>query len=117
MRFAIPLLTAATIVTAVSPALAASECGMQIQAIERRMQSPGASQVSGKPANPDAKPQASNIEGRAPAPVNPAQKATPDKMKEAQALIDKAKGLDAAGNKTECEATMMQAQSKMGALP
>ena len=116
MRLTLPLLATAAIAAA-TPVLAASECGMQIQAIERRMQSPGASEVSGKPANPDAQPQASNIEGHAPAPVDPAQKATPEKLKEAQALIDKAKTLDAAGNKKDCEATMMQAQSKMGALP
>ena len=100
-----------------TPALAASECGMQIQAIERRMQSPGASEITGKAPNPNAMPQASNAEGKAPAPTNPAQTATPEKMKSAQAMIETAKKQDQAGDKTGCEATMMQAQQTMGAVP
>ena len=95
----------------------ASECGQQIQAIERRMQSAGASEVTGKPPNPDAKAQASNAAGQAPAPNNPAQKPTPEKMKDAQALIDKAKQQDKAGDKGGCEKSMADAQARIGALP
>jgi hypothetical protein len=110
------ILAAATLVS-VAPAFAASECGMQIQAIERRMHSAGASEVTGKPMSPDAKAQASNAEGHAPAPVDPAQTATPEKMRAAQAMIDKAKSQDEAGDKTGCEATMVDAQKTMGAVP
>lgn len=81
------------------------------------MQSAGASQVTGKPANPDAKSQASNAAGQAPAPTNPAQKPTPEKLETAQALINKAREQDKAGDKDACEKTMADAQAKIGALP
>ena len=108
---------AATAVVVVTPAFAASECGMQIQAIERRMHSAGGAEVTGKAMSPDSNAQASNEAGRAPAPDNAAQAPTKQKMADAQSLIEKAKTQDAAGNTKDCEATMMNAQSKMGALP
>ena len=111
------LILAAAVAATVTPAFAASECGQQIQAIERRMQSAGGSEVSGKPMNPSATAQASNAAGHAPAPVNPAQKPSKQKMADAQSLIDKAKGQDAAGDKDGCERTMMTAQQTLGALP
>lgn len=111
------LILAATAAAAITPAYAASECGMQIQAIERRMHSAGGSEVTGKAMSPDAKAQASNDSGRAPAPDNAAQVPTKQKMADAQSLIDKAKTQDSAGDTKGCEATMMTAQSKMGALP
>ena len=110
------LILAAVAATA-TPAFAASECGQQIQAIERRMQSAGGSEVSGKPMNPDAKAQASNDAGRAPAPANATQAPSKQKMAAAQGLIDKAKRQDAAGDKNGCESTMMTAQKTIGALP
>ncbi len=116
MRLTAIVLSVATLVS-IAPAFAASECGMQIQAIERRMNSKGASEVTGKPMSPDSKAQASNADGQAPAPANPAQAATPQKMKAAQAMIDKAKTQDQAGDKNGCEVTMMEAQKAMGAVP
>jgi hypothetical protein len=38
-------------------------------------------------------------------------------MRAAQAMIDKAKSQDEAGDKTGCEATMVDAQKTMGAVP
>ena len=116
MKFTFAILTAATLAS-VTPALADSGCGQQIQAIERRMNSTGASEVTGRPASPDSKSQASNAAGTAPAPTNGAQTATPAKMKDAQNLIDKAKQQVKAGDETGCQATMMQAQKTMGAVP
>ncbi len=116
MRLIAIILSVSTLAS-MAPAFAASECGMQIQAIERRMNSKGASEVTGKPMSPDAKSQASNAQGKAPAPENPAQTATPQKMKSAQVMIDKAKTQDQAGDKNGCEATMMEAQKTMGAVP
>ena len=116
MKVAVIVLSIATL-AGIAPALAESECGMQIQAIERRMNSKGASEVTGKPMSPDAKSQASNAQGKAPAPENPNQAATPQKMKAAQSMIDKAKTQDQAGDKNGCEATMMEAQKTMGAVP
>lgn len=110
------ILAAASIASA-APAYAASECGQQIQAIERRMHSAGASEVTGKPMSPDAKAQASNAAGHAPAPDNAHQKPTKQKMADAEKLIDKAKQQDKAGQKEECEKTMMNAQALLGALP
>lgn len=110
------ILSAATAAT-IAPAFAASGCGKEIQAIERRMQSKGASEVTGKPMNPDAKAQASNAKGQAPAPTNPAQKATPQKMADAQKLIDQAKQQEQAGNEAGCQKSMMDATKMMGAVP
>lgn len=109
------ILTLAT-VASVTPAFA-TECAQHIQAIERRMHSAGASQVTGKTPSPSSKSQASNAQGKAPAPVNPSQQATPEKMKKAQALLQKAKEQDKAGQKDACEQTMQEVQANMGALP
>jgi len=110
------LILSASVLATAAPVYA-SECGEQIQAIERRMHSTGASAVTGQPASPNAPSQASNAAGKAPAPVDPSQKSSPDKMKAAQALIDKAKSQDKAGDKTGCEKTMTEAQQTMGAVP
>ena len=113
----ISLVLATATIAGIAPAFADSGCGQQIQAIERRMHSAGASEVTGKPMSPDAKAQASNAAGQAPAPTSADQAATPAKMKDAQAMIDKAKGQVKAGDETGCQATMMKAQKTMGAVP
>ena len=82
-----------------------------------RLHSAGAAQVSGEAPSPASKAQASNAAGRAPAPVNPGQQATPDKLKTAEALLEKAKRQDEAGDKQGCEKTMQDVQANMGALP
>lgn len=110
------LLSAATLAT-ISPAFAATECAQHIQAIERRMHSTGASEVTGQAASPASKSQASNAAHQAAAPTNPNQAATPEKMKTAESLLAKAKQQDQAGDKQGCEATMEQVQANMGAIP
>ena len=115
MRSKVIILSAAALAI-VTPALA-TECSQHIQAIERRMNSAGASKVTGKQPSPDAKSQASNVDGRAPAPVDSSQEATPEKMNTAKALLGKAKDQDKAGDKAGCEQTMQQVQANMGALP
>ena len=115
MKLKVLILSAAGLAS-VAPAFA-TECAQHIQAIERRMNSAGASKVTGKPPSPDAKSQASNAAGQAPAPVDSNQQATPEKMKEAQTLLSKAKDQDKAGDKQGCEQTMQQVQANMGALP
>jgi hypothetical protein len=116
MRFATAALCLVPLIVPTTQSFA-SECGMQIKAIERRMHSEGASEVTGEPASPASKSQASNAQGHAPAPTNPEQKATPEKMKAAQALIDKAKEMDRNNDKDGCERTMTEAQKTMGAVP
>ena len=115
MKLSILFLTAAGLAS-VTPAFA-TECAQHIQAIERRMDSAGASKITGKPASPNAKSQASNAAGVAPAPVNPDEQATPEKMAKARELLGKAKEQDKAGDKQACEQTMQQVQANMGALP
>ena len=110
------LIFSALTFASIAPAFA-TECAQHIQAIERRMNSAGASKITGQAPSPDSKSQASNAAGEAPAPVNPNQQATPDKMKEAQSLLEKAKQQDKAGDKDKCEQTMQQVQANMGALP
>ena len=110
------LILATVGVASVAPAFA-TECAQHIQAIERRMNSAGASKITGQPPSPDSKSQASNAAGEAPPPVDQNQKATPEKMNEARALLGKAKDQDKAGDKQGCEQTMQQVQANMGALP
>ena len=109
--------TFAVALASLAPPASATECAQHIQAIERRMHSAGASQVTGQAPSPDSKAQASNAEGRAPAPVAPEQSASPDKMQKAEALLAKAKDQDKAGDKNACEQTMQDVQANMGALP
>ncbi len=115
-----PLILSALAAMSVAPATtaaSATECAQHIQAIERRMHSAGASQVTGQPSSPDSKAQASNEQGKAPAPVAAEQAATPAKMEKAEALLAKAKQQDSAGDKQGCEQTMQDVQANMGALP
>ena len=109
--------TFAVALASLAPPASATECAQHIQAIERRMHSAGASQVTGQAPSPDSKAQASNAEGQAPAPVAPEQSASPDKMQKAEALLAKAKDQDKAGDKNACEQTMQDVQANMGALP
>ena len=108
---------AATALACLAPPASATECAQHIQAIERRMHSAGASEVTGQAPSPTSKAQASNAEGHAPAPVAPEQSSSPEKMQKAEALLAKAKDQDKAGNKEACEQTMQQVQANMGALP
>ena len=108
---------AASALACLAPPAAATECAQHIQAIERRMHSTGASEVTGQAPSPNSKAPMPNAEGKAPAPVASEEAASPDKMKKAEALLAKAKDQDKAGNKEACEQTMQEVQSNMGALP
>ncbi len=114
---ALSFVVAAAAMASLAPPASATECAQHIQAIERRMHSAGASEVTGQAPSPNSKAQASNAEGHAPAPINPSQSATPEKMQKAEALLAKAKDQDKAGNKEACEQTMQEVQANMGALP
>lgn len=98
----------------------ASSCADEITTLEKRLDSAGATQVtgtvpaSGTTARPsdkalDAQP---NVK-----PSDPSTKASASGVEEARKLVAKARGEEQAGKAEACRETIMQAKQKAGALP
>ena len=119
MRITLVLPSALVILGAASP-VSASSCSEQIATIERRLDSTGAEQVTGKepPGGPTSSNSPKALE-MAPKvkPTDPSAKPTSSGVSEARELITRAKAQDAAGDAKGCETTMTQAKEKAGALP
>lgn len=119
MRIALSLPVALAALVAAGPALAVT-CKDDISAVERRLNSAGAEQVTGK--EPPGGPTSSNSpkaldkppEG---APSDPATKPTKAGIEEARKLLAKAKEQDKAGEEAACQNTITQVKEKAGALP
>lgn len=119
MRITLVLPAALVLLGAAGPALASS-CSEQIATIERRLDSAGAEQVTGK--EPPGGPTSSHSDkalDHAPKgkPTDPATTASAGGVSEARDLIKKARAQDQAGDMKGCEDTMTQAKKKAGALP
>ncbi|MEN3209239.1 hypothetical protein PUR23_04210 [Methylorubrum populi] len=119
MRIALSLPITLAALLAASPALAVN-CKDDIATVERRLNSAGAEQVTGK--EPPGGPTSSNSpkaldkppEG---APSDPSTKPTKAGVEEARKLLAKAKEQDKAGQETACQDTMTKVKEKAGALP
>ena len=119
MRIHFVLPAALVLLGAAGPALASS-CSEQIATIERRLDSAGAEQVTGK--EPPGGPTSSHSDkalDKAPnvKPTDPSAKASAGGVAEARDLITKARAQDKAGDMKGCEDTMTEAKKKAGALP
>ncbi|MBB2960191.1 hypothetical protein [Methylobacterium sp. R2-1] len=119
MRNALSLPAALAVLIAAGPALAVS-CKDDISTVERRLNSAGAEQVTGKEppggATSSNSPKALD-KPPAGAPSDPATKPTKAGVEEARALLAKAKEQDKAGQETACQDTMTKVKEKAGALP
>lgn len=110
------LVGASLLIPLVATAAAATPCAEQIATIERRLESPGATAVTGGTPTTQGSPKALP----APPATKPSDPATvPDagRIAEARGLIAKAREQDRAGNERGCEDTMTQAKERIGALP
>ena len=119
MRIAFSLPIAVVALVAASPALAVN-CKDDIAAVERRLNSVGAVQVTGKepPGGPTASASSKALDKPpAGAPSDPATKPTKAGVEEARTLLAKAKEQDKAGQETACQDTMTKVKEKAGALP
>ncbi len=101
------------------PALAVS-CKDDISTVERRLNSAGAEQVTGK--EPPGGVTSSNSpkaldKPPAGAPSDPSTKPTKAGVEEARTLLAKAKEQEKAGQETACQDTMTKVKEKAGALP
>jgi len=119
MRLRIVLSAALVMLGATGPVLASS-CTEQIATIERRLDSVGAEQVTGKepPGGPTTSNSAKALD-KPPAgkPTDPSTTASAGGVSEARDLIKKARAQDKAGDTKACEDTMTQVKEKAGALP
>lgn len=115
MRLSV-LLTAACLASVAAPAWA-TPCGTHIATIERRLESSGATKVTGDKPNPAAESGSNKTIGQAPAAANPTQAPSADKIEQARGLIAEAKKKDQAGDAAGCETTMTEATKMIGALP
>lgn len=119
MRISLGLPTAFLMFASIGPVMASS-CSDQIATIERRLDSTGAEQVTGKdPAggatssnSPKALDKAPNVK-----PTDPATTASAGGISEARDLLKKARAQDKSGDVKGCEDTMTQVKEKAGALP
>jgi hypothetical protein len=119
MRISFVLPAALVLLGAASPVLASS-CSEQIATIERRLDSTGAEQVTGKePAGGPTTSHSSKALDQAPKgkPTDPTTTASAGGVSEARDLIKKARAQDKAGDMKGCEDTMTEAKKKAGALP
>jgi hypothetical protein len=119
MRITLVLPAALVMLGAASP-VSASSCSEQIATIERRLDSTGAEQVTGKepPGGPTSSNSAKALD-KAPnvKPTDPTTAASAGSVEEARDLIKKARAQDKAGDKKGCEDTMTEVKKKAGALP
>ncbi|KQP90818.1 MULTISPECIES: hypothetical protein [unclassified Methylobacterium] len=119
MRITLALPAALILLGTAGPVLASS-CSEQIATIERRLDSAGAEQVTGK--EPPGGPTSSHSDkalDHAPKgkPTDPSTTASAGGVAEARDLIKKARAQDKAGDMKGCEDTMTEAKKKAGALP
>ena len=119
MRITTVLPAALILLGAAGPAVASS-CSEQIATIERRLDSAGAEQITGK--EPPGGPTSSHSDkalDHAPKgkPTDPSTTASAGGISEARDLIKKARAQDKAGDMKGCEDTMTEAKKKAGALP
>ncbi|MEE7455456.1 hypothetical protein MPAR168_16630 [Methylorubrum populi] len=119
MRKALSLPVALGLMVAAGPALAIT-CKDDIAAVERRLNSAGAEQVTGKepPGGPTSSGSSKALDKPpAGAPSDPSTKPTKAGVEEARKLLAKAKEQDKAGQEAACQDTMTQVKEKAGALP
>ncbi|GBU18091.1 hypothetical protein AwMethylo_23060 [Methylobacterium sp.] len=113
------LLPALALALAAGPALASS-CAEEIATLEKRLDSAGAAQVTGK-APPGGAPAAHSDKALAQAPgtkpSDPATKPSAGGVTEARTLLAKAKDEEKAGKAEACRDTVLKAKEKAGALP
>lgn len=119
MRNALSLPFALSLMVVAGPALAVT-CKDDISAVERRLNSAGAEQVTGKePAGGPTSPGSDKALDKPPAgkPSDPSVQPTKAGVEEARKLLAKAKEQDKAGQESACQDTMTQVKEKAGALP
>lgn len=119
MRLSLSLTATLLAVSVAGPALA-TPCADQIATIERRLDSAGATAVTG--TVPPGGPTSSHSEKALDAPpagkpTDPSTRPTASGVEGARELIRRAKAQDAAGDAKGCETTMTEAKEKAGALP
>lgn len=113
------LSTSLLAVSVAGPALA-TPCADQIATIERRLDSAGATAVTGTvpPGGPTSSHSGKALDAPpAGKPTDPAARPTASGVDGARELIRRAKAQDAAGDARGCEATMTEVKEKAGALP
>jgi len=113
------ILSAALLVASAAPALA-TPCADEVATLEKRLDSAGAASVTGKtPAGGTTSSHSDKALATPPAgkPSDPETTATAGGVKEARALVAKAREQDKAGNADACRDTIMKAKEKAGALP
>ena len=110
------LLIPVLLLSATAPAWA-TPCGTHIATIERRLETSGASKVTGDQPNPAAESGSKKAVGQAPAAVNPTQAPSADKIQQARVVMEEAKKKDQAGDQAGCESSMQEATKLIGALP
>jgi len=88
---------------AVSPAVGAEQCSVQIKALQKQLSAPPGGISSGTSGNAAAGAQ------------NSGPKSAPPNAAAAQDALDHAKQLDQAGRETECQAEMIKAKAAFGA--
>lgn len=119
MRIALTLPVALAALVAATPALAVT-CKDDISTVERRLNSAGAEQVTGKePPGGATSSNSPKALDKPPAgtPSDPSTAPTKAGVEEARSLLAKAKEQDKAGQETACQDTMTQVKEKAGALP
>lgn len=119
MRLAHLLPLAALVIASAGPAHATA-CSDDIAAVERRLDSMGAAAVTGeKPAGGVTMSHSEKALDRAPTlkPGEAGMKPTPERIKEARDLIEKARSQDKAGDVQACQNTMTKVKETAGALP
>ena len=114
------VLPAALVMLGAAGPVLASSCAEQIATIERRLDSAGAEQVTGK--EPPGGPTSSHSDKALAQPpkvkqTDPSTTASAGGVSEARDLIKKARAQDKAGDMKGCEDTMTEAKKKAGALP
>ena len=114
------VLPATLVMFGAASSVLASSCSEQIATIERRLDSAGAEQVTGKepPGGPTSSHSPKALD-KAPdvKPTEPATTASAGGVAQARDLMKKARAQDKAGDKKGCEDTMTEVKTKAGALP
>ncbi len=106
--------------TAVGGQALATPCADEVSTLERRLNSAGAAEVTGK--TPPGGPTTSGSDKALATPpkLTPADKdvkPTASGVEEAKKLVAQAREEDKAGKAEECRQTIMKAKEKAGALP
>jgi hypothetical protein len=113
-------LVLATMATAVGGQALATPCADEVSTLERRLNSAGAAEVTGKTPPGGTTSSGSDKALATPPKLVPSDasvKPTASGIEEAKKLVAQAAEQDKAGKAEECRQTIMKAKEKAGALP